>query len=161
VQKTRVKKMGTKEFGAQAIGWEGDENAATQKQRLVSANQALALPVVQVSLLPLVPLKSSLMCPCRQQNCPQWLWKEKLMAGSSQRQWKSLMKVTCFSCAGAQAVEQEPVDLRQVHLGVGPSPDLVCALDFDWWLALRCVTPRIREDPGDHLHEVHPRRLWE
>lgn len=110
MQKTRVRKMGTKEFGAQAIGWEGGENEATQKQRLVSANQALALPVVQVLLLPLVPPKSSLRCLCRRQSCPQWLWREKLMAGRSRRQWKSLMKVTCFSCEGAQVVEQEPVD---------------------------------------------------
>merc|ERR1719458_2165733 len=153
--------MGTKESGAQATGWEGDENEATRKQRLVAANRALALPVEQVSPLPLVPLRSSSMCLCQQQSCLQWLWKEKLMVGTIQRQWKSLTKVTCFSCAGAPAEEQEPVDSRQVHLGVGPSPDLVCALDFDWWLVLRCVTPRIREDPGDHLHEVHPRRLWE
>jgi len=83
------------------------------------------------------------------------------MVGTIQRQWKSLMKVTCFSCAGAPAVEQEPVDSRQVHLGVGPSPDPVCALDFDWWLVLLCETPRIREDPGGRLHEVHPRRLLE
>merc|ERR1719398_620663 len=27
-------------------------------------------------------------------------------------------------------------------------------MDFDWWLVLKCVTPRIREDPGDHLHEM-------
>ena len=153
--------MGTKEFGAQVIEWEGGESEATQKQWLVSANQALALPVVQVSPLPPAPPKSSSVCLCQQQSCPQWLWKEKLMAGRSPKQWKSLMKVTCFSCAGAQAAEQEPVDLRQVHLGVGPSPDRVCALDFDWWQALRCVTPRIREDPADHLHVVHPRRLWE
>lgn len=161
MQKMRVRKMGKKGFGAQANGWEGGGNEATLKQLLVSADQALASPVAQVLPLPPAPLKSFLVCRCQQQSCPQWLRKEKLMAGRSRRLWKSLKKVTCFSFADGQAVEQEPVDSRQVHLEAGPSPDLVCALDFDWWLVLRCVTPRIREDPEDHLLEAHPRHLWE
>jgi len=71
------------------------------------------------------------------------------MVGRSLRPWKSQMKATCFSCAGEQAEAQEPVDLRQVLLEAGPSPDPVCALGFDWWLVMRwCETPRSREDPG-------------
>merc|ERR1719376_1913658 len=72
------------------------------------------------------------------------------------------MKATCSSYEGEQAEAQEPVDLRQVLLEAGPSPDPVCAWGFDLQLVLRwCGTPRSREDPGVHLLEEHPHRLWE